>query len=348
MFSTIEAAANELAGGAWRAHVGGGGPRAPLEAVPWGRLPLSSFAAPVAGAVTYLCMLRAGKAFMAPRPALSLRMPLFLHNAALAVFSGVLFVFTCICVAGVYSKRGFSGVWNDPDWLLPSEPLAWCLYVFYLSKFYELLDTAFLVLRKRPTPFVGVWHHVCVLFLFWSYMNARMHNHWVLVALNALVHVFVYGYFAASAIGVAVPWKKMITVLQVEKSATPSNLNHVFSRSSPPLLQIGQFVADMLYSLPFPVLKLSGATPGDWAPWVFGQLVGLSFIVLFAQLLTRPAGAAAARAPAHPRVPRNDANAPAAGLRENDVNAPGPPAPGTTVTALPRAGGVRARPSAAR
>ena len=34
-------------------------------------------------------------------------------------------------------------------------------------------------------------------------MNARMHNHWVLTVLNAFVHIFVYGYFAAKALGTA-------------------------------------------------------------------------------------------------------------------------------------------------
>ena len=59
------------------------------------------------------------------------------------------------------------------------------------------------------------WHHTSVMFLFWAFENARMTNHWFLVAANSFVHVFVYGYFALSTLGYTVRWKKYITLLQV-------------------------------------------------------------------------------------------------------------------------------------
>jgi len=45
--------------------------------------------------------------------------------------------------------------------------------LFYVSKYVELLDTAFLLLRNKPVRFVQKWHHVSVLYLFWSYMQVR-------------------------------------------------------------------------------------------------------------------------------------------------------------------------------
>jgi predicted alpha/beta hydrolase len=54
-----------------------------------------------------------------------------------------------------------------------------------------------------------------VLFLFWAFENARMTNHWFLVATNSFVHILVYGYFACSTLGYVVRWKKYITLLQV-------------------------------------------------------------------------------------------------------------------------------------
>ena len=88
-----------------------------------------------------------------------------------------------------------------------------------------------------------------------------MFNHWLLVLLNSFVHVFVYGYFAASTLKIPVPWKTAIT-----------------------MLQISQFIVDMLFALPFPFLKLSNTTRGDWGPWVIGQCIGATFVILFTRV----------------------------------------------------------------
>lgn len=154
-----------------------------------------------------------------------------------------------------------AGLTRGTQWRLPSHPLSVWLYAFYVSKYYELLDTLFVLLKKRPLRFVQFWHHTTVLWLFWSYNKARMLNHWVLALLNTFVHVFVYGYFAANTVGVAVPWKNSIT-----------------------LLQITQFAVDILYSLPFAPVKVMGGTPGDWAPFLIGQFIGVTFLYLFAQI----------------------------------------------------------------
>mmetsp|Transcript_27773 Transcript_27773/g.54682 ORF Transcript_27773/g.54682 Transcript_27773/m.54682 type:complete len:103 (-) Transcript_27773:127-435(-) len=83
----------------------------------------------------------------------------------------------------------------------------------------------------------------------------------MLVMVNSFVHIFVYGYFLAASLKVTVPWKHYIT-----------------------LLQITQFVAAIIYALPFPFVKIWGNTPGDWEVWIFGQFIGAAFIFLFSQV----------------------------------------------------------------
>ena len=184
------------------------------------------------------------------------------YNLALSLSSLVLFVVLSVVIANVYAEYGFEGVWNDPHWTLPGTPVSYCCYAFYVSKYVELLDTAFLLLKKKKPRFVQKWHHISVLFLFWSYMQARMLNHWVLVWANCFAHVFVYGYFFAATVGIEVPFKHAIT-----------------------FIQIGQFVLDMGYSMPFPYMKMNGWTPGEWGPWILGQFIGLTFIILFTRVL---------------------------------------------------------------
>ena len=45
-------------------------------------------------------------------------------------------------------------------------PMQYCLYIFYTSKFYELLDTVLMVLKKKPLGFLHVYHHTIVLAMY--------------------------------------------------------------------------------------------------------------------------------------------------------------------------------------
>lgn len=38
-------------------------------------------------------------------------------------------------------------------------PIGLAAYIFYLSKYYEFVDTFILVLRKKPVIFLHVYHH---------------------------------------------------------------------------------------------------------------------------------------------------------------------------------------------
>ena len=50
-------------------------------------------------------------------------------------------------------------------------PLFFWSYVYYLSKYYELLDTVLQMMRGRPPPHFAlhVYHHGCVLMMAWAW-----------------------------------------------------------------------------------------------------------------------------------------------------------------------------------
>lgn len=55
----------------------------------------------------------------------------------------------------------------DDNRKIPQGPQVFFFYIFYLSKFYELLDTVIIVLKKRPIIFLHVYHHcITVLLVF--------------------------------------------------------------------------------------------------------------------------------------------------------------------------------------
>eukprot|EP00566_Odontella_aurita_P026723 CAMPEP_0113531926 /NCGR_PEP_ID=MMETSP0015_2-20120614/3766_1 /TAXON_ID=2838 /ORGANISM="Odontella" /LENGTH=178 /DNA_ID=CAMNT_0000430813 /DNA_START=160 /DNA_END=693 /DNA_ORIENTATION=+ /assembly_acc=CAM_ASM_000160 len=100
----------------------------------------------------------------------------FVHNVNLVISSAIM-------LAGVliesYRRITDEGGLSWPPFLLcevvDSTPAKGALYywsyIYYLSKYYELLDTALQLARGKPPPhfFLHVYHHAVVLFMAWAW-----------------------------------------------------------------------------------------------------------------------------------------------------------------------------------
>lgn len=238
----------------------------------WKSAPLSSAYYPGFGIVCYLSLIFALRRFMRDRPPIKMKQVIFVHNVVLCVLSatmglGILVeVFRLfltppatlpvsplrevLCDTTAASMRGRMGLW---------------MHIFYLSKYYELLDTIIMVLSKRRLNFLHVYHHCIVLPLFYVYMSTAMVLQWIIVVANCFVHVGMYYYYAMAALGHKVWWKKYIT-----------------------MAQIIQFVIDLTSTWPYPFLYFSATgCSGGMRAWLFGQAVGFSFFKLFSDFYVR-------------------------------------------------------------
>jgi len=93
---------------------------------------------------------------------------------------------------------------------------------YFISKYIELLDTVFFVLRKKfnQISFLHVYHHSTMLIWWWlgiKYIAGG--QSFFLALLNSSVHVVMYLYYFLSAFGPKMQkylwWKKYITKLQL-------------------------------------------------------------------------------------------------------------------------------------
>ncbi|KAK6990828.1 elongation of very long chain fatty acids protein 4, partial [Biomphalaria glabrata] len=90
---------------------------------------------------------------------------------------------------------------------------------FYYSKLLELMDTIFLVLRKKfnQLSFLHVYHHaMTVIFVWLGYKFVPGGPVLIFPILNGSVHILMYSYYALAAIGIRLTrLKRYLTIIQI-------------------------------------------------------------------------------------------------------------------------------------
>lgn len=101
---------------------------------------------------------------------------------------------------------------NEGSW---TKKMEFYYMINYYFKYIELLDTVFLVLKKKPLAFLHVYHHAVTAFLCYTQLNGQTSISWLVITLNLSVHVLMYYYYYATAGGAKIWWKKYLTSMQI-------------------------------------------------------------------------------------------------------------------------------------
>jgi len=149
----------------------------------------------------YLIFIFSVQRIMKDRKPFDLRLPLAAWNAFLCVFSFIGMCRTLPYLVGLTMSNSFEEtVCHFPleTWGVgPSG--AWVMFFIY-SKIPELMDTVFIVLRKKPLIFLHWYHHVTVLLFCWSAFSTLAGSGLYFVAMNYTVHALMYGYYCLQAL----------------------------------------------------------------------------------------------------------------------------------------------------
>ncbi|XP_026472037.1 elongation of very long chain fatty acids protein AAEL008004-like [Ctenocephalides felis] len=96
------------------------------------------------------------------------------------------------------------------------------VYIYFLAKISELLDTVFFVLRKkdRQITFLHMYHHTVMPMVSWGVTKYFAGGHGTFIGvINSFVHIIMYTYYMLAAMGPKyqkyIWWKKYITHLQM-------------------------------------------------------------------------------------------------------------------------------------
>lgn len=219
-------------------------PHLPTSLIRWeaGVTPLSDFNVVVAAMATYLITIFSLRAYInnlkaqkkqaeqasgnkAPAttekgkreppyiPSSYLKIPFFIHNVILSAGSGWLLVLMLEEILPIVMRNGpFYSICSPGAWTMRMETF---YIINYYIKYYELLDTIFMVLKEKPLSFLHVYHHSATALLCFTQLQGKTSVSWVVICLNLAVHVLMYAYYALTTMGVRVPWKKMVTVSQI-------------------------------------------------------------------------------------------------------------------------------------
>jgi len=96
------------------------------------------------------------------------------------------------------------------------------IWIHYNNKYVELLDTFFMVMRKkeRQISFLHVYHHVLLIWAWWLVCHFGCGGDAYFGAMaNSFVHVIMYAYYLLALLSIRCPWKQYITQVQLVQFA---------------------------------------------------------------------------------------------------------------------------------
>lgn len=170
--------------------------------------------------ILYVIIIKLGPWIMKDRRPLGLRNVMLAYNFVMVLLST--FCFVEFGVAGWFTGYSFGceevDYSNSPKALRMANVCWW----FYMSKFIELLDTIFFVMRKKfnQCSFLHVFHHAIMPASWWFGVRFVPGGFGTFHALlNSFIHLVMYTYYFMAALGPRYQkylwWKKYMTKMQI-------------------------------------------------------------------------------------------------------------------------------------
>ncbi|CAI4219505.1 unnamed protein product [Parascedosporium putredinis] len=114
-----------------------------------------------------------------------------------------------ITSAGVPDVHAPGRIWN--------EGLAFYGWIFYLSKFYEVLDTFIILAKGKQSSTLQTYHHAGAMMCMWAGIRYMAAPIWMFAFVNSFIHAMMYTYYTVTAFSIRVPMiiKRSLTTMQI-------------------------------------------------------------------------------------------------------------------------------------
>jgi elongation of very long chain fatty acids protein 4 len=172
---------------------------------------------PIFFSFLYFITIYFGLKYMKDRKPFQIKPYIFTYN----LYQCVLNIWTVAeVIREIYTNPWFNKTpWgNTPQPTIGGFRIGLLVWIHYNNKYVELLDTLWMVLRKKnkQVSFLHCYHHIL---LIWSWFVAvRIEaggDCYFGATVNSFIHVIMYGYYTLALVGIPCPWKKWITTCQM-------------------------------------------------------------------------------------------------------------------------------------
>ncbi|CAD6574822.1 MAG: hypothetical protein ASARMPREDX12_006981 [Alectoria sarmentosa] len=135
-----------------------------------------------------------------------------------------------------------------------NEGLAFYGWLFYLSKFYEVVDTMIILTKGKKSSLLQTYHHAGAMMCMWAGIRYMSSPIWMFVFINSLLHSIMYTYYALSALSIRVPQavKQTLTFLQIAQITLGAAFAfaHLFVAYDIPIEEAYLYVHNLSTALP--------------------------------------------------------------------------------------------------
>jgi len=197
------------------------------------------------------------------------RIAVVAHNILLMLFSACVFCSIFPLLLADWRFRSPYDSFCDVGGLVYHNGVGFWTWVFYMSKYYELLDTAILLAKGRPSSLLQTYHHSGAIISMWLLIVTRTFAAWVFVLENSFIHTWMYLYYALTCFGYQPRWKRLMTNMQITQ--------FIFGLL---LALIYVSVPNCIPAQPYPKDFIGQAIGGYWS-----QFIALSFNFIYVVIL---------------------------------------------------------------
>ncbi|KAI5166936.1 hypothetical protein NEIRO02_1541 [Nematocida sp. AWRm79] len=139
---------------------------------------------------------------------------IFAHNMGMSIFSMLVFKKTFEVIYTGFRTLPFEKFIVDPGNQMEKKLSPW-IWIFYISKYYEVVDTLILFMSNKESSFLQMYHHAGAIVACWLVSLSESYSGWIWVVLNSFIHSTMYLYYAMTVVGIRAPFKRAITFMQI-------------------------------------------------------------------------------------------------------------------------------------
>lgn len=174
--------------------------------------------APLYPTVGYLALMRLAKPCSEDFVKNTMKPFLKKYNLGMSLFS---LGCTIVMATAMWEVSSTVGMYtNDCDAALKNWKYSAVMWVFYVSKVVEYIDSWSLHAAGKHVSWLQFLHHMGAPWMMWLGAHYNVEGGWTATLMNSFVHFVMYGYYYLTICGYRPKWKMLMTSMQLTQFVT--------------------------------------------------------------------------------------------------------------------------------